>query len=185
MPSAIHNLIEKMRRTSDCVVHPPSGPPDVRTGHVLPEDLCEFYALCDGFTWSLRIADLLHDEFTLLPARQVVLANPVVMATPEAELLKMCAEHRDISWDWYVIARDGNGDYMSIDLHPRRLGRCYDSFHETHANPGLTAILGFSFSQFLERIIAHIESTRTTNWNWVAGGLGTMSLGDAYDDGAK
>ena len=87
----------------------------------------------------------------------------------------------EISWDWYTIAVTGNGDYFSIDLNPRRLGRCYDSNHETHALRGQTPILGFSFTEFLTRIIARIDNTRGTNWNWEEGGFDTMSLGDAFD----
>lgn len=42
----------------------------------------------------------------------------------------LCPEN--ISSKWISIAEDGNGDYLSLDLSPSKLGWYYDSFHETH-----------------------------------------------------
>lgn len=171
-----------MRRKPDCDVRPPAGLPRIRPQHVLPDDVRSFYTACGGFTWNLRVESRLWDSFSVLAPEEVVPANPKVCCIPEEELKTMGMDERGISWDWYVIAADGNGDYMSIDLNPSRLGRCYDTFHETYAVPGESPILGFSFTQFLERITARIESTRHSQWNWIEGGLGTMALGDAYDN---
>ena len=177
----ILSLLESMRRMPDCDVRAPAGLPTIRPHHLLPDDVRAFYRACSGFTWSLYVASRFWDSFSVLAPDRVVLANPMVCCISEEELRTMGFDDDEISWDWYVIAADGNGDYMSIDLGPGRLGRCYDSFHETHALRGQTPILGLSFTEFLTRIVARIEGTRHSNWNWVEGGLGTMSLGDAYD----
>lgn len=177
----ILSFLDSMRRMPDFEVQPATGLPTIRPGHVLPEDLRAFYKACGGFTWTLKVGSRFRDSFSVLPPEKVVLANPVVCCIPEEQLRTMGLDDDAISWDWYTIAVDGNGDYCSIDLNPRRLGRCYDSFHETHATRGGSPILGFSFTEFLTRLVARIESTRNSNWNWTEGGLGTMSLGDAYD----
>ena len=117
------------------------------------------------------------DSFTLLPPAHVLRANPVVTCMTDDMLAQ--DDHDDISWDWYTIAQTANGDYFTIDLHPQRLGRCYDSFHETHAMPGDSPILGFSFDEFLVRIIAHIQRSKDTDLGWEAT-LRSISLGDAY-----
>lgn len=177
----ILSFLASMRRMPDCEVRPPAGLPTIRPGHLLPDDVQAFYRECGGFTWSLYVGSRFWNSFSVLGPERVVLANPVVCCIAE-EVLRTTESADEISWDWYTIAVDGDGDYCSIDLSPRHLGRCYDSFHETHAQPGHSPILGFSFTEFLTRMVARIESSRHSEWNWTTGGLGTMSLGDAYDE---
>ncbi len=87
----------------------------------------------------------------------------------------------DISWSWYVIAITDNGDHFSIDLSPERLGRCYDSFHETHALRGDTDVVAHTFTDFLERIFQLLKSCQSSGGYW-EDKLNSLRLGDAYDD---
>ena len=51
----------------------------------------------------------------------------------------------DISIDWYIIAKAGPEQAISIDLNRERLGRCYDSFREIHAVSRSSGIVATSF----------------------------------------
>ena len=133
----ILDVIKSLRDVPHCSVHAPTGLPMIRPEHVLPDDLRAFYEACGGFTWNFYVGSVFWDSFSVLPPGRVVLANPLVCCMPEEEFRKLDGAD-DISWDWYAIAVDGNGDYFSIDLSPIRLGRCYDSGHETHAQVGDT-----------------------------------------------
>ena len=43
----------------------------------------------------------------------------------------------DITDTWHVVVDGGDGEqFISVDLHPDRLGRCYDSFEDVHGMPG-------------------------------------------------
>lgn len=174
----IISLVEEMKTLPDCEMLPPSGLPMLRSEHVLSNDLKTFYELCGGFIWTLMVGSTFRDSFSVLPPRRVLLANPIVTCISEEELAQYGRD--DISWDWYTIAQTANGDFFTIDLNPNRLGRCYDSFHETHASPGDSPILGFSFTEFLCRMMRHIQSSKATEWNWEET-LKSISLEDAYD----
>jgi hypothetical protein len=185
----ILSLLAAMRQTPHCEVYAPAGLPVIRAQHKLPDDVRAFYRECGGFTWPLYFQGMEWDSFSVLPPEEVVIANPVLCGISEEELKgKYNLGDDEISWDWYTIASDPDGDFYVIDLNPRRLGRCYDGDHETYPMRGETAILGVSFTDFLTRIVDRIESTRKecerhgTGWSWKAGGWGPMSLGDAYDE---
>ncbi len=171
----IVTLLEEIKALPNCKLHRPCGLPKLRPEHVLPEDLRIFYEHCGGFTWNQMVETTLWSSFSVLPPQQVSLANPLIAFVPQSAR-ESCP---DISWDWYVIAHNSDRDYFTIDLHPARLGRCYDSFYEIHASPGNTPILGFSFNEFLARMLRRIKSSEATNWDW-EGNLGSLSLGDAY-----
>ena len=75
----------------------------------------------------------------------------------------------DISFDWF------GEQYVTIDLAPERLGRCYDSFWDRHGVPGECQIVATNFGSFLEQLI----EGRGTYWYWL--GKAFNQLGDAYD----
>ena len=81
----------------------------------------------------------------------------------------------DISASWYVIANDGSGEYLTIDLDPARLGRCYDSFSDPSWRGGLMPNHRASFTDLLERLVAN----QGRHWYWLQPGF--RSIGDAYD----
>lgn len=169
----IRDLINEVRKRPDCKVYSPSGLPIIAEAHVLPSDLIEFYALCGG----LSLYENADYSAFIVPPNEVVLANPKIACMSRDELLAVDEEFwkDSISWDWYTIAHDGNGDFLTIDLHPYRLGRCYDSFHETHALIGDSSIIATSFTDLLRRLLAN----EGRYWYWLERDF--VSLGDAYD----
>jgi hypothetical protein len=148
---------------SDCVVHPPVGVPSLEKEHLLPKDVEEFYKICGGLDLFIHSSYPIY----LVPPSQFILANPIIIGERYEE---------DITADWYIFAHDGNGDYLTIDLNKKRLGRCYDSFHDRHGVVGDCPIIGTSFTDTLKRLI----SNRGDYWYWLKDDF--VSLGDAYDN---
>lgn len=103
----------------------------------------------------------------IVPPQDFQLANPIIVG-------ELCEE--DISSDWYICATDRNGEYITIDLNPGRLGRCYDSFYDRHGVVGECSIIATSFTDLLERLIEN----RGRHWYWLQEDF--IPLGDAYDD---
>ena len=147
----IHELVARIRAAPGCTVAEPIGRRDLRLpavhpGHVLPDDLREFYEVCGGLTFFKQ------SPYTtiLVPPMEVVVATPIL--EPGAYPDQFTSSLDDISWSWYLIARDENLDYLTIDLGEDRVGRCYDSALGCHANPGYCAIVAFSFTELVSRI---------------------------------
>lgn len=111
----IRDLIEKVRAKVDCEILPPAGLPMITDRHRLPEDVEEFYRLCGGIRYFVNST---YSTEIVSPA-EFVLANPVILGQLYEE---------DISSDWYIVARAGPEQLVTIDLNSKRLGRCYDSF---------------------------------------------------------
>ncbi len=181
----ITEVIELIRATPDCIVFAPTTQPAINSQHILPNDVAEFYQHCGG----LVLFQSISFPLTILPPQDVVLANPKITCLSRAELLTLDKDYwsDDISWAWYTIAENGNGDYFTIDLNPQRLGLCYDSYYETHASVGDTPIVARSFTSFLIRMRQLIldSSTRLDKevedrWHWPEL-LSKLTLGDAYD----
>lgn len=166
VPSALRELLDKVEATPGCrVLWKPEGRSVVNVaGHeVLPEDLQEFVSLTDGVELFL---DKLFPLY-IHGAAHIVRANPIIVGDD-------CSYDR--SYHWYVIANDGNGDYMSIDLARERAGRCYDSFHECHGISGSCAIIASSFTDLLVRAVRN----GGRRWWWLQPDF--HPLGDAYDN---
>lgn len=150
----IDQLVTVLRGTDDCRVYPPVGMPPVEAPHVLPDDLRRFYQLCGG-------AELFGSSaysLTLVPPDRVVLANPVIIIGVPEETLE--ASKDDPSWSWYIIGEGRNAQYLTIDLHPDRLGLCYDSFWEVH--PSDSDVSAYSFTELLHRLL----DNRGQHWWW-------------------
>lgn len=163
-------IIARVRDIPECTIYPVSGIPSIQKEHLLPDDLKEFYQLCGGM-------DLFPVE-TQLPAyimapEKVVLANPVLVEGLTKEAHPESAD--DISWSWYIIVRTHGYNYITIDLSPNRLGRCYESFAFTHGVPGDCPIIAFSFTDLL---IGLLENEGTREY-WKEPDF--KYLGDAYD----
>src|SRR2546422_2738610 len=135
----IQQLIAKIRNTPDCTINAPMGLPIVNEPHVLPDDLCSFYEACGG----LSLFEKSEYPVFIVSPKEVVLANPIIVG-------ELCED--DISSSWYIIAKDGNGEYLTIDLSKERLGRCYDSFFDRHGVPGSCPIIALSFTDLLARL---------------------------------
>ncbi|MEH7348501.1 SMI1/KNR4 family protein [Gottfriedia acidiceleris] len=159
----IQVLIDKIKNTPNCVIHSHSGYPIVEKGHELPNDLYEFFRLCGGMNLFID-GDY---SITIVSPEEFTLANPVIISEK--------AEY-DISSSWYIIGRDNNNDYLTIDLSNPRLGRCYDSHWEIHGIVGSCPIIANSFTELIDRLVINEGNHRY----WLQEEF--TSLGDAYDD---
>lgn len=157
----IELIVGRIRQTKGCRILPPSGLPVIRAQDRLPGDLLEFYQLCGG----VHLFD--DGEY---PIRIV---EPEGFAKSNPEIVGMeCPE--DISDSWYIVARGGGEEAISVDCNPDRLGRCYDSFWDRHGVAGDCAVVALSFTELLRRLF----SAQGGYWYWlVEGGVGH---GDAY-----
>jgi hypothetical protein len=160
---SIESLVNKIKTLPDCVVYPPSGIPAVNKSHTLPDDVHKFYELCGG----VLLYEKADYSILIVPPQDFLLANPIIVG-------ELCEE--DISSDWYICATDRNGEYITIDLNPKRLGRCYDSFYDRHGVVGECSIIATSFTDLLERFIEN----KGRYWYWLQKDF--IPLGDAYDD---
>jgi len=158
----IENLIKKIKTIPDCVVYPPNGLPVVEEGFVLPSDVKDFYHLCGGvklFTKNIY-------SISIVSPNDFLLANPIIVGE---------RGEYDISSNWYIVASDFNGDYLTIDLHQERLGRCYDSFWDRHGVADNCPIISLTFTDLLVQLI----NNKGNRWYWLQDDF--ISLGDAYD----
>ncbi len=161
MPSEIDRLLD-VARAGGCVVYPPGGLPDLGVGHQLPDDLRAFYSSCGGVA---LYPDALY-PVSILPAPQIVAANPVIVGAQYED---------DISASWYLVGASDQEEHITIDLHPDRLGRCYDSFPEVHGVAGSCPVIATSFTDLLTRLL----DSRGGRWHWLEDDF--PDLGDAYD----
>ena len=166
----IATLIQRARERPDCVVLPPAGQPSIGVPHSVPADVRTFYTLCGGirfFVGSLY-------QLTVLPPTDIRLTNDLLLGTLSERERAACQDDR--SWAWYTIARDDNGDYISIDGDPARSGQCYDSVWDRHGLPGDCAWVARSFTELL---VFLLNETTPDQPYWVNPAF--QSLGDAYD----
>ncbi|MEH7356653.1 SMI1/KNR4 family protein [Neobacillus drentensis] len=159
----IQLLINKVKSFPNCKVHSPSGYPVIEKGHLLPNDLYDFYRICGGIELFIDC----EYGITIVSPKEFVLANPVIIGEK--------AEY-DISSNWYIIGRDRNNDYLTIDLNKSRLGRCYDSNWEIHGVAGSCPVIANCFTELLERLVM----INGKHWYWLQDNF--TSLGDAYDE---
>jgi hypothetical protein len=111
----ILELINNIRTLPGCEVLQSIGLPDLPSGLGLPNDVEQFYSHCGGM-------NLFQDRsysMTIVSPTQFLRANP--------EIAMVTEETGDISDWWFIIGKHGQ-KYVTIDLDPERLGRCYDSF---------------------------------------------------------
>jgi hypothetical protein len=159
--TTLHSLIAEIGRSSGCSVAPPTGLPSLRAGDRLPDDLLEFYQICGG----VRFFDQSDYPVQIVGPTSLVRSNPVIVRSE-------CPD--DITDSWYIVARSGGDEAISIDCHPARLGRCYDSFWDHHGIVGECAVVALSFTELLRRLFEN----RGGYWYWL--GENGFSHGDAY-----
>ncbi len=136
----LQRLLDRIGRTHDCTVAASRGEPTLREGDRLPSDLAEFYSLAGGVTLF---------EHSTYPIRivgpeELVRANPEIVGTE-------CPD--DISDGWYIVARGGPEEALTIDCHAGRLGRCQDGFWDRHGVAGNCRIIALSFTELLQRLL--------------------------------
>lgn len=161
---SIQSIIQNISCHSDCIVHPPiQSQILLEDGDLLSEDVKEFYTLCNGI-------DLFNESYCavrIVAQQQFSLANPILVG-------EKC--EYDISSHWYIIGDIYDGNFLTIDLHPERLGRCYDSHWDTHALVGSSTVIAPSFTALLTQLW---NTQGASEWYWEQPSF--KSLGDAYD----
>ncbi|WP_114381027.1 SMI1/KNR4 family protein [Paenibacillus prosopidis] len=159
----IEELLRQIASLPNCRVSPPTGLPRTDEGYNLPPDLKRFYELCGG----VMLFENKDYNCQIVPPNEFTLSNPVIVG-----------EHveGDISSHWFIVVHDGNGDYISIDLHQKRLGKCYDSFWDRHGVVGECPVIARSFTELLNQLVQN----NGERWYWLKEDF--ESLGDAYDD---
>lgn len=161
-------IIHQIQEAPNCMVYPSVSKPLLRPSHKLPDDLNWFYHMYGGMEIH---SGKIYGHRIVLPSEFVLINTLMFPGYPEEEW------PADRSRDWYTIAENYNGDYLAIDLNPRRLGRCYNCFYEIHCMPGEQAIVAFSFTELVKNIF-NAPKDRTRFWE----DSSFLKLGDAYDD---
>ncbi len=159
MTLSIAQLIQSIRERDDCEIKQANGLPDISLEE-LPKDVLEFYTLTGG---ALLFSESPY-SIEIVSPKNFVRANPIIRGDSGED---------DISFDWYIVATSGE-QYITIDLAPSRLGRCYDSFWDCHAIKGSCPIIAMSFSELLERL----HDSKGENLYWLESQF--IDLGDAY-----
>ncbi len=159
MTLSISQLIQNIRERDDCEIKQANGLPDISLEE-LPKDVLEFYTLTGG---ALLFSESPY-SIEIVSPKNFVRANPIIRGDSGED---------DISFHWYIVATSGE-QYITIDLAPSRLGRCYDSFWDCHAIKGSCPIIAMSFSELLERL----HDSKGENLYWLESQF--TDLGDAY-----
>ena len=107
----------------------------------MPAELVEFYTLCGGV--HFLDPENGFTDYRIMPPEEVVDIGDATCGEPAIE--------PPLSL-WFAIGADDNSEHVAIDLHPLRLGRCYDVFHETYDEPESATVVASSFAELLERI---------------------------------
>lgn len=162
MEMDILKTLEKIKKTSNCIVHSPCGMPILGEKVVLPDDLRLFYENCGGISF---FTDKKYG-FTIVSPKEMVLANPIIVG-------ELCEE--DISSKWYIVCKDMEGNYITMDLAIERLGRCYDSFWDRHGVVGECAVVANNFTELL----INLYNNKGKSLYWLDKSF--KYLGDAYD----
>ncbi|WP_285397700.1 SMI1/KNR4 family protein [Lysinibacillus sp. fls2-241-R2A-57] len=158
----VKDIIEKIKCMPNYLVLPPEGIPKTEDNLELPADVQDFYEVCGG----VKLFQNADYNINIMPPQEFVLANPVIVG-------EKC--ENDITSYWYIVADDGNGEFLTIDLEGNRKGRCYDSFYDRHGVVGDSKIIAFSFTELLDRLLQN----EGQYWYWLNE---HFNLGDAYDE---
>ena len=159
---AVETIISLIAQAQDCRVERQPHPGAPAPGYALPEDLAYYLghyrsiALFAGSEYCWEVVGL--ERFTR--------ANPVIVGEDIAD---------DISHNWFIIATNGRAHYITIDLAPARLGKCYDSFWDRHGVAGAQPVIANSFTELLQLLYANKGGYHY----WLQDDF--QSLGDAYE----
>lgn len=156
------NLVTLIGNTPGCEIIAQKGSPPSASEINIPQDVLEFYKICGGARLFLR-SDY---PITILQSCEIKKSNEVILN----EVIE-----NDPSNNWYVIAKCGSGEYISIDFSIKGNGRCFDSFYETYGLIGEMKIVATSFSEFIARSIG----THGGRYYWLEDNF--CGYGDAYD----
>lgn len=155
-------ILDRIKNTPDCIVYSPCGLPLLNEEVRIPDDLRVFYENCGGIS---LFADREYG-FTIVRPQEMVLANPVIVG-------ELCEE--DISSEWYIICKDVENNYITIDLSKERLGKCYDSFWDRHGIAGECTVVAKNFTELLWQLF----NSQGKSLFWLNSDF--VYIGDAYD----
>ena len=162
MRSEIDRLLIEMARSPVCELFPPTGQP--QTGALgLPEDVKSFFERCGG---ALIFGESEYPTRILAPGETIPTDDLMWDGEPAPD---------ESSSTWFLVADDGSGNYVSIDLAPDRLGWCYDTQLGRYGSPGDCPVIARSLAEFLRRTLDR-EGER---YFWLVRGF--VPYGDAYD----
>ena len=134
--ASLLDRVESLARSGLCNVEPDAGTADHPP---LPADLSAFHGR--------------FSEVTLFPSALFPLTIVAPSGVRQANLALLGESYsEDRSSTWYIVAK-ASEQFVTIDLSEQRLGRCYDSFWDTHAVAGSCNVIANSFAEFLERAI--------------------------------
>lgn len=112
----IQELISVIENNVECTVFKPSGLPELPSLALkIPQDLKRFYELCGGI---VLFPDRSY-SFEIVSVENLKRANPIIAKTEGED---------DKSYNWFIISKSGDGQYVTIDLSEMNNGKCYDSF---------------------------------------------------------
>lgn len=161
----IKEILSELRNNNNFKIKPPCGYPKLKAGHVLPDDLKEFYDICGGI-----------DCYTEDGGFPIEILSPNNFK--QANVLLLGEEYDDdISSSWYVIVDAEDGNYITIDCNPNRIGKCYESFEYSHAIRGNCPIVALSFTELLNNVFKY----KGDYFFW-KDNPNFVSHGDAYEE---
>lgn len=135
----ITELIKKIKSDEKCCVEPPSHTIKLPDRYVIPDELIRFYNLCSGIT--------------LFPGKDYSwrILGPHEIQNACQKILGETCEQTGLE-DFFVIATDGNGDFLAIQLGEHKNGVVIDAFHETFGLQGDTPVIASSLTELITRI---------------------------------
>ncbi|MFC7219450.1 hypothetical protein ACFQLX_14905 [Streptomyces polyrhachis] len=171
-PQSLQQLLAEIAARQGCAIDPPSDQkPVLPVPHRLPGDLDDLFRRCGGvhlhidaeYPWHIAGPSRLEPAGPLLLTQEI--AEQVAAESPE-----------DLTNDCYVIAQDSpgtsSGQYVVVDLHPTRLGRCYLTAWDTFGLVGDMPVVATSVTSLLRWLLRLGGGDPNDQ---------TPALGDAYD----
>ena len=167
----LQNLLNEIENNGDCKLYKTKTKVALTDNLIYPADLKFFLENYNGLEFFL---DKPYG-IKIVGISRFVNANKEFY--PEDDVIWEELEG-DISNEWYVVAENfETSQYITIDMNVDRLGICYDSFYEIHADPDFSPIIAKSFTDLLENL--YESKGMSLYWN----DSNFESLGSAYPDG--
>jgi hypothetical protein len=143
MMRPLHDVLDGLVARGDCTFGRSRGLPVLPEGLKLPADLAMFYARFGEARLFGRASDsgrISNPLYHFLPPNAFVQIGLAIIGEETPEPLQR---------SWYALAHVQDGNYLAIDCYPRRLGYCYDAFHETVCDPSYCKVIARSFTELM------------------------------------
>ncbi|GGJ50525.1 hypothetical protein [Streptomyces brasiliensis] len=171
-PTGLKHLLAEIETIKGCSVEPPNGESvAVAAHHQIPDDLRELHRLCA----RIRLHKGTHYPWSVSGPSDLVPAGPLLL-TPEEAARASSESPLDPVNSCYVIARDSpdrvSGQWVVVDLHPERTGRCCLTAWDTFGLVDEMPIVATSVRQLLQWLLCLAGDNPMAH---------LPALGDAYD----